>query len=169
MKPKFFLTTWSERGALPDIQTSGCYGRAFFFTCQSLPNRVHVLHVMEIDMTHAHWTEQICIENKKIKKRKTSSPRKLKYLEDDVFRNANFFSVFLIRSVQVEKCFFRKSWFCWLGIQKIMKTLLNNGLEGWNLAWLKQDMSPYYNKNFIKFCGQEVRQNFFWIGSLTFF
>ena len=52
--PNIFLLTWGERGALPDIQTSGCYGRAFFFTCQSLPNRVHVLHVMEIDMTHAH-------------------------------------------------------------------------------------------------------------------
>ena len=26
--------------ALPDIQTSGHYGRAFFFTYQSLPNRV---------------------------------------------------------------------------------------------------------------------------------
>ena len=165
MKPKFFLTT----GALPDIQSSDHYGRAFFLICQSLPDRVHVLHVMEIDMTHAHWTERICIENKKIKKRKTSSPRKLKYLEDDVFRNANFFSVFLIRSVQVEKCFFRKSWFCWLWIQKIIKTILNNGLESWNLACLKQDMSPYYNKNFTKFCRQEVRQFFFLNGSLSFF
>ena len=54
MKPKFFLTTWSERGALPDIQSSDHYGRAFFLICQSLPDRVHVLHVMEIDMTHAH-------------------------------------------------------------------------------------------------------------------
>ena len=98
-----------KKGTPSDIHTSGRYGRVFFLTCQSLPDRVHVLHVMEIDMTQAHRTEQICAENKKIKKRKTSSPRKLQYLEDDVFRNANFFSVFPICSVQIEKCFFRKS------------------------------------------------------------
>ena len=38
--PNIFLLSWGERGALPDIQTSGHYGRAFFFTYQSLPDRV---------------------------------------------------------------------------------------------------------------------------------
>ena len=38
--PNIFLLTWSERGALPDIQTSGRYGRAFILTYESLPNRV---------------------------------------------------------------------------------------------------------------------------------
>ena len=32
--PNIFLLTWGERRALPDIQTNGRYGRAFFFTFQ---------------------------------------------------------------------------------------------------------------------------------------
>ena len=36
-KLNIFLTTWSERGALPEIQTSGCYGRAFFFDLSKPP------------------------------------------------------------------------------------------------------------------------------------
>ena len=31
-RPNIFLLSWGERGALPDIQTSGRYGRAVFFT-----------------------------------------------------------------------------------------------------------------------------------------
>ena len=38
--PNKFLLRWGERGALPDIQTSGRYGRAFILTYESLPNRV---------------------------------------------------------------------------------------------------------------------------------
>ena len=35
--PNIFLLSWGERGALSDIQTSGHYGRAFFFTYQASP------------------------------------------------------------------------------------------------------------------------------------
>ena len=38
--PNNSLLRWGERGALPDIQTSGRYGRTFILTYESLPNRV---------------------------------------------------------------------------------------------------------------------------------
>ena len=45
--PNNFLLTWGERGALPDIQTSGRYGRAFFLPIKASPIEWYGMKILE--------------------------------------------------------------------------------------------------------------------------
>ena len=60
-------------------------------------------------MTWSDEKEQICIENKKMKKWKTSPPKKIVSLGGDVFRYAKYFTISIICYFPWAKCFFLKS------------------------------------------------------------
>ena len=62
-------------------------------------------------MTWSDEKEQICIENKKMKKWKTSPPKKIVSLGGDVFRYAKYFTICIICTFPWAKCFFLKSEF----------------------------------------------------------
>ena len=101
-------------------------------------------YVKKWHLNHAHWELRICIENEKIKNRKTWGSAFIEYSEDHVFENAKMFPIFAILNSQWPKYFFYHLLGTWFLMNIILKDSFYCPLDLNFFFWVSFNI-PWYD------------------------